>query len=80
MDAHEYAIRGSEKNLITIEIPLDEYKELLIVKGRYEELKSQKYQTIDWKPNTVREPLTIPTITYTEPKDPLPGETYKITC
>ena len=34
---------------ITIEIPLDEYKELLIIKGRYEELKSQKEktQTID---------------------------------
>lgn len=49
MDTHEYAIRGSEKNLITIEIPLDEYKELLIIKGKYEELKSQKEktQTID---------------------------------
>ena len=49
MDTHEYAIRGSEKNLIIIEIPLDEYKELLIIKGKYEELKSQKEktQTID---------------------------------
>ena len=34
---------------ITIEIPFEEYKELLIIKGRYEELKSQKEkaQTID---------------------------------
>ena len=26
----------------TIEIPMEEYKELLMIKGRYEELKSQK--------------------------------------
>lgn len=26
---------------LTIEIPFEEYKELLIIKGRYEELKSQ---------------------------------------
>ena len=26
---------------ITIEIPFEEYKELLIIKGKYEELKSQ---------------------------------------
>ena len=48
METHEYAVRGSEKNLITIEIPLDEYKELLIIKGKYEELKSQKE-----KPQTI---------------------------
>ena len=43
---------------LTIEIPFEEYKELLIIKGRYEELKSQ--QTIPWtvKPNGT-------TITYT---------------
>lgn len=36
---------------LTIEIPFEEYKELLIIKGRYEELKSQ--QNIPWtvKPN-----------------------------
>lgn len=32
---------------ITIEIPFEEYKELLIIKGKYEELKSQRTQTID---------------------------------
>ena len=32
---------------ITIEIPFEEYKELLIIKGKYEELKSQRTQIID---------------------------------
>lgn len=27
---------------LTIEIPFEEYKELLIIKGKYEELKSQQ--------------------------------------
>ena len=34
---------------LTIEIPFEEYKELLIIKGRYEELKSQ--QNIPWTAN-----------------------------
>lgn len=61
---------------LTIEIPFEEYKELLIIKGRYEELKSQ--QNIPWtvKPNGT-------TITYRDengreikwPEDP-----YKVTC
>lgn len=85
MDTHEYAIRGSEKNLITIEIPLDEYKELLIIKGKYEELKSQKEktQTIDWNPIHTKDfpTLTQPTITYGDrTNDPLPESQYKITC
>ena len=42
METHEYVIQGSKENLITIEIPFEEYKELLIIKGKYEELKSQK--------------------------------------
>ena len=31
-----------EQTPLTIEIPFEEYKELLIIKGRYEELKSQQ--------------------------------------
>ena len=42
MEMHEYVVKGSKDNLITIEIPFEEYKELLIIKGKYEELKSQK--------------------------------------
>lgn len=34
------------KNQLTIEIPFEEYKELLIIKGKYEELKSQQNQAI----------------------------------
>ena len=56
-------------------ISLEEYKELLTIKGRYEELKSQ--QTIPWtiKPNGT-------TITYTNTrqteKDLTPP--YQVTC
>ena len=39
------------KSKIMIEIPLEEYKELLVIKGKYEELKSQ--QTISWNPNKI---------------------------
>ena len=85
MDTHEYVVRGSEKNLITIEIPLDEYKELLIIKGKYEELKSQKEktQTIDWNSIHTRDfpTLTQPIVTYEDkPNEPLPESPYKITC
>lgn len=67
---------------MTIEIPFEEYKELLIIKGKYEELKSQKRETIHWDPSPTIQPVTMPTITYKDIKttDPLPGETYKITC
>ena len=65
---------------ITIEIPFEEYKELLIIKGKYEELKSQSL--IKWEPTPVIQPVTIPTITYGGDKttDPLPTPPYKITC
>ena len=33
-----------------ITIPMEEYKKLLIIKGKYEELKGR--QTIDWSPYT----------------------------
>lgn len=47
---------------LTIEIPFEEYKELLIIKGRYEELKSQ--QSIPWIVNP-----KDTTITYTKTKN-----------
>ena len=53
----------------TVSIPLEEYKQLLMIKGKYEELKS------------LYRPQTYPTITYrsfdkeTELKPP-----YKVTC
>lgn len=49
-----------------IQIPLEEYKELLIIKGRYKELIKKSF---------------IPTITYID-GEPIPKEydTYKITC
>lgn len=56
---------------LTIEIPFEEYKELLIIKGRYEELKSQ--QNIPW---TVKPNGTI--ITREQDKELTPS--YKVTC
>ena len=58
-----------------ITISFEEYKELLIIKGRYEELKSQ--QNIPWtvKPNGT-------TITYlnTREQDKELTPPYKVTC
>jgi len=69
---------------LTIEIPFEEYKELLVIKGKYEELKSQqtfKIKDLDFYPVTRREPLTMPTITYGDrSNEPLPETPYKITC
>jgi len=58
---------------LTIEIPFEEYKELLIIKGRYEELKSQ--QNIPWtvRPNGA-------TITYTKEQDKELTPPYQVTC
>lgn len=68
-------IQEVKKTPLTIEIPFEEYKELLIIKGRYEELKSQ--QTIPWtvKPNGT-------TITYTNTRETEKDLTppYQVTC
>lgn len=60
---------------LTIEISFEEYKELLIIKGRYEELKSQ--QSIPWIVNP-----KDTTITYTNTKrqDKELTPPYKVTC
>ena len=58
-----------------VNIPLEEYKELLIIKGRYEELKNKS--NITWTP------LSKTTITYTGPdgkKVSMPTAPYKVTC
>lgn len=61
-----------------ITITLEEYKELLIIKGKYEELKSQQVRNEqvrnkEDKPILVREPKIM--------KDyELPKEPYKVTC
>lgn len=58
-----------------VSIPLEEYKELLIIKGRYEELKNKT--NITWTPPSKT------TITYTGPdgkKVSMPTAPYKVTC
>lgn len=60
---------------LTIEIPFEEYKELLIIKGRYEELKSQ--QSIPWIVNPKDTTITY-TNTKKQDKELIPP--YKVTC
>lgn len=60
---------------LTIEIPFEEYKELLIIKGRYEELKSQ--QNIPW---TIYPRGTTITYTSTKKQDKELTPPYKVTC
>ena len=52
-----------------ISIPLDEYRELLIIKGKYEELKSIYYG-----------PYTSTKITYRGETDKSFVPPYKVTC
>ena len=57
----------------TITITLKEYKELLIIKGKYEELKERQQITyVPWRTN----------ITYTNTDDLFEKEVkpYKVTC
>lgn len=66
----------SEKQQI-IAIPLEEYKELLIIKGKYEE--SQKRKLIYWD-GRKEDGTTIIPQRELKTTDPLPGSPYKITC
>ena len=64
-----YQVLPEEK----ITISLEEYKQLLIIKGKYEELKSQK---------SVTQPFNPTKITYTGPDGKRADLTppYKVTC
>lgn len=63
-----------------ITIPMEEYKELLIIKGKYAELKSQQVKPILYRePKTVKEYEDNP-LREIYTTDPLPKEPYKITC
>ena len=53
----------------TITISLEEYKDLLIIKGKYEELKSKQNNQV--LPNTVL---------LKETKEKIPEYPYKVTC
>lgn len=63
-----------------ITISMEEYKELLMIKGRYEELKEQPAKPILYRePTTIKEYGNNP---FREilTTDPLPKEPYKIMC
>ena len=49
-----------------ITITMDEYKELLIIKGKYEELKGQQTLKIDW--------------VHRDTRTPIPREWTEVTC
>ena len=76
MEVHEYAIKGSDKNLVTIEVPFEEYKELLIIKGKYEELKSQKINTYEYSIPHIKDLTDINKI-YCKDEKNIPS--YKVT-
>lgn len=62
------------KELEEITISMEEYKELLIIKGRYEELKSnQPVIPLEWNKPTL-------TRTLYGSGEPLPENPIKITC
>lgn len=67
-------ILNDTKDLI-IGIPIEEYKELLIIKGKYKELKSQ--QNIPW---TVNPRGTIITYTDKDGKKTTLTPPYEVTC
>ena len=60
---------------VIIGIPIEEYKELLMIKGKYEELKSQ--QNIPW---TVNPRGTIITYTDKDEKRTTLTPPYEVTC
>lgn len=49
-----------------ITISMEEYKELLIIKGKYEELKGQQTVKIDW--------------VHRDTRTPIPKEWTKVSC
>lgn len=69
-----------DTNTIMIEIPLEEYKELLIIKGKYEELKesSKPHCAGPCKPNIWPTTPTITWTTYGDDKN-TKEEDYKVT-
>lgn len=64
-----------------IEITFNEYKELLIIKGRYEELKSLYKPSCPGLcyPTQTPYPPTITWTTYTDDDKKLPEEEYRVT-
>ena len=70
------------KEMITITIPMEEYKELLIIKGKYEELKSQTKQPIIWNGYTDKGTTILPCRDTGEfqTTSQVVAPPYKITC
>ena len=64
-----------------IEITFNEYKELLIIKGRYEELKSLYKPSCPGPcyPTQTSYPRTITWTSYTDDDKKLPEEEYQVT-
>jgi len=65
-----------------ITISLEEYKELLIIKGKYEELKAEKQTPLIWSGFNENGTTILPCKDARELQttDPLITPPYKITC
>jgi hypothetical protein len=79
-DLKDQLFRGENEKMITI--PTEEYKELLIIKGKYEELKSQTRQPIIWSGYTEQGTTILPCRDTGEfqTTSPVTTSPYKITC
>lgn len=64
---------------VCIKIPFEEYKELLIIKGKYEELKRLQQPLIVWD-GRKEDGTTILPQREIRTTDPLITPPYKITC
>lgn len=62
-----------------ITITMEEYKELLIIKGKYEELKSRETKPIIWSGYNEKGTTILPCRDI-QTTDPIIAPPYKITC
>ena len=64
---------------IVVKVPFEEYKELLIIKGKYEELKKIQQPLIVWD-GRKEDGTTILPQREIRTNDPVIAPPYKITC
>lgn len=77
MNPEETILKDINNTQQIIAIPLEEYKELLIIKGKYEEVQKSKLIYYD---GYKEDGTTIIPQRELKTTDPLPGSPYKVTC
>lgn len=77
MNPEETILKDINNTQQIIAIPLEEYKELLIIKGKYEEVQKSKLIYYD---GYKEDGTTIIPQRESKTGDPIPCSPYKITC